>query len=337
MPLPLKSLFGLCLSLLLVGAAFATDEPVSVPGTPESIGPSADYEYGYDVAWSPFQLGFLDVYQLFAFKVPIRGLSLGVLSTWDRAVDGVAMAPIYNSATAHRGATLAGVCNKADAHQGVAVAGIVNKAGRQEGIALGGLCNVADARRGLALAGVANWTEEPGAAGARSVGIFAAGLANVDHNPSAGGHVTLGMNVLDRFSGVSLAGLTNYLSTGRGIQVAGLYNKADQMSGLRIAGLANDSDSTATATTRTVQLAGLTNITTSNQRGILACLFYNWTEETNTGLQLAAFNRAKATRGLQVGLFNDSTKLHGVQIGLLNFSGKKMRLPLINVGMAAGK
>ena len=325
----IKSLILASILLLSAGAALAAepDTAATLPTPPDAENypppskhdrPDADEEYGYRVAWSPFQLGFLDVYQLFAHEVPIRGLGFGVLSTWNKSVEGVSLAPIYNSADRQRGAALAGICNKAET---------------QEGAVLGGICNLADTQRGFALAGITNSVSNEKAA--KSVGIFIAGVVNAHAARSEGAHLALLCNILSNSSGASLAGLWNYQKLGNGLQVAGIYNSARAIDGLRIAGIINDSDADSKDLNRTVEFAGISNLVSGSQSGVLASLLYNSTQESNTGLQLAAFNRAKATRGLQIGLFNDSTELHGVQIGLLNFSGKRMRLPLINVGWRA--
>lgn len=271
---PLRSV--VLLLLVVANAAVAA-------GQPKATENPTDLEYGYRAGWSPFQLGFLDVYQLFAWEVPIRGLSFGVLSTWDRSVDGVAVAPIYNSASRQRGAMLAGICNRSEEQKGVALTAIVNRTSARDGLAVAGICNVADG---------ADDGSEPGAekAAKRSRGIFLAGLTNVDRSDSSGAQVTFGLNVLDRFEGVSVAGLTNYLSTGRGLQLAGIYNKAEVMDGLRVAGVVNECDARPADQSRTVQLAGVSNIVTDSQHGVLAR-----SSTTGPRRQTAAFRSLPST------------------------------------------
>lgn len=124
------------------------------------------------------------------------------------------------------------------------------------------------------------------------------------------------------FVGIGVSGVFNIThgsTTAVGLQAAGLFNLNTQKS-----------------TVLGIQLAAGWNENTAESSVIgfqIACA--NLSAHTAVyGLQVGAYNRARAVYGFQVGVINDADNLHGIQVGLVNYNrtGTLAVSPAINIG-----
>jgi hypothetical protein len=124
------------------------------------------------------------------------------------------------------------------------------------------------------------------------------------------------------FTGVAISGLFNYTkgtTTALGTQLAGLANINKNKT--RVLGLQ-------------VALGANINYAESSVIGVQLALA-NLSQHTKIyGVQIGAYNKAKAVYGLQVGIVNSASNLHGLQIGLLNIheQGIFKYSPVLNFG-----
>ena len=333
-------------SLLTATLLAATSVPAQSPAPAAAEEPASKpkADYGYPAAWTPFQLGVLERYQLFSRDTPVRGLRLGLLTAHNDDVSGASLSLVSNYAVEQRGVEAA-LVNTATSSRGIVVGGVNVTVAPQDESAPSGF-------GGIGLAALVNSHSGDAA------GIQAAGLANHTSGAMSGLQAAaVSCYAGEGASALQLAAIAN-TSTGplRGGQLSAIYNYAqNEAVGFQMAGIVNLLEATPPSwqvdagsgetrlvpaaspagRTRAVRVAGACNITDvpASIDTISVALGCNLTRGDHLGAQLAAFNKARRTSGLQVGLLNDSEELRGVQIGLFNFRDGRMRWPLVNIGL----
>lgn len=147
-------------------------------------------------------------------------------------------------------------------------------------------------------------------------GVNIGGLAAISRNRAYG--VTLGglISAVDGdMRGVQLAGIANIVSVGNGLQLAGLTNAS-------------------TTPFRGVQVSAISNISMGIKRGIQWSLVANICSSSMRGLQLASYNYVDTLSGSQIGLVNVCVHHpRGVQVGIINYSSDTVahKVGLVNV------
>ena len=131
--------------------------------------------------------------------------------------------------------------------------------------------------------------------------------------------------------GVAIAGVATAVDGFmRGVQIAGVSNIARSGNGLQLAGLTNAS----TSPFRGVQLSGITNISMGVKRGVQIAGVVNVCSSSMRGLQTAMYNYADTLSGSQIGLINVCVSHpRGVQVGIINYSRDTVahKIGLVNV------
>lgn len=145
---------------------------------------------------------------------------------------------------------------------------------------------------------------------------------------NVGGFAAIGRG---RSYGVTIGGLMTAVDGDmRGLQAAGVANIARRGNGVQIAGLTNAS----TSPFRGVQLSGVTNISMGVKRGIQLSAMANICSASMRGLQFGTYNYADTLSGSQIGLINVCVHHpRGLQIGLINYSRDTVahKIGLVNV------
>lgn len=131
--------------------------------------------------------------------------------------------------------------------------------------------------------------------------------------------------------GVTIAGLmTGVDGDMRGLQLGGVANIAKRGNGVQVAGLTN----ATTSPFRGIQLSGITNIAMGMKRGIQLSAAANICSSSMRGLQMATYNYADTLSGSQIGIINVCVSHpRGVQVGLINYSRDTVahKIGLVNV------
>lgn len=134
-----------------------------------------------------------------------------------------------------------------------------------------------------------------------------------------------------RAYGVSMGGVMTAIDGDmRGLQLAGVANIAKRGNGVQIAGLTNAS----TSPFRGIQLSGVTNISMGVKRGVQLSGMANICSSSMRGLQFGTYNYADTLSGSQIGMINVCVHHpHGVQIGMINYSRDTVahKIGLVNV------
>ncbi|HEX8660108.1 MAG TPA: FecR domain-containing protein [Hymenobacter sp.] len=154
-------------------------------------------------------------------------------------------------------------------------------------------------------------------------GFEAAGLFNVDRDSVRGAQVAGLFNIVGRhLSGFQGAGLLNVLGgAGTGWQAAGLLNVATRgVNGVQTAGLFNYNGPAKPADV-SVKEANTSTDTPNRQKTVQAAGLFNVSLTKVRGVQAAGlFNAAGKVQGVQLaGLFNIADSVDGVSIAPLNF------------------
>ena len=164
-------------------------------------------------------------------------------------------------------------------------------------------------------------------------GVNIGGLAAVSRGNTYG--VTIGgiMTAIDgQLRGVQLAGVSNITHSGNGLQIAGLTNASTTpFRGVQFSGITNVS----MGVKRGVQLAGAANVCSSSMRGVQMAM-YNYAD-TLSGSQFGFVNVCvNHPRGVQVGIINYSRDTVAHKIGLVNVN-PKTRIDLMLFGGSSTK
>lgn len=116
----------------------------------------------------------------------------------------------------------------------------------------------------------------------------------------------------------------------RGVQIGGVSNMARSGNGLQLAGLTNAS----TSPFRGVQVSGITNISMGVKRGVQLAGMANVCSSSMRGVQAALYNYADTLSGSQIGFINVCVNHpRGVQVGIINYSRDTVahKVGLVNV------
>ena len=142
---------------------------------------------------------------------------------------------------------------------------------------------------------------------------------------------TLSAFTRGKMYGVQAAGFINGIDGEmRGVQLSGVSNIAKSANGLQIAGLTN----ATTTPMRGIQMAGVTNVAMGVKRGMQISGIANICSNYMRGLQFATYNYADTLNGSQFGLVNVCVSHpRGVQVGLINYSRDTIahKIGLVNI------
>lgn len=160
------------------------------------------------------------------------------------------------------------------------------------------------------------------------VGLFTSVVHSEMRGVNIGGFLAISRN---KAYGVSLGSVATAVDGNmRGVQIAGVSNISRSGNGLQLAGLTNAS----TSSFRGVQISGITNISMGIKRGVQLAGVVNVCSSSMRGLQMAMYNYADTLSGSQVGLINVCVNHpKGVQIGIINYSRDTIahKIGLVNV------
>lgn len=163
-------------------------------------------------------------------------------------------------------------------------------------------------------------------------GIHVNALTSVAHKEMRGVNIA-GLSAVSRGKsyGVAIAGIMTAVEGDmRGLQLSGVSNIAKHGNGIQVAGLTNAS----TSPFRGIQLSGITNIAMGMKRGIQLSSAANICSSVMRGLQMATYNYADTLSGTQIGVINVCVNHpRGVQVGLINYSRDTVahKIGLVNV------
>lgn len=141
----------------------------------------------------------------------------------------------------------------------------------------------------------------------------------------------LSNRVRSEMRGVCIGGTINAIDGDmRGLQMSLISNIAKKGHGVQIAGLTN----ATTTPFRGIQLGGITNIAMGMKRGMQIAAAANICSSYMRGLQMAGYNYADTLNGWQIGITNVCVSHpRGVQVGLINYSRDTIahKIGLVNI------
>ena len=262
----------------------------------------------------------------------LRGIAVGAGLSVQRAIDGVALAPLgvgsgnrlrgiavgglgLGAGSRAQGLLIGGLGAGAGEHAtGVLIGGLGAGAGREStGLLLGGLgAGAGEQATGIVLGGLG------AGAGGRVRGMVGGG-AGAGAGERASGLIVggLGAGAGDRATGLLIGGLgagTGDTLTGMGLSVLGV-GAGNRLNGVGIGGVGVAAGNALTG----LAVAGA-GIASRRITGLSITGGYARIEEgALRGASIAAYNDIRAPqRGLAIGLYNYTRELHGLQLGLLN-------------------